>query len=901
MTQDGLASAAWIDLRHVSQYLRPLLAEELVRERTCHVRGVRQRRKVYDLTDKGQHAAYRLRDRVRAETVRVRDTQGEREESFAKVLESAGAGVALLEVARRLTKEGRIDLASLGATHGPARVEMIEEAPRLNRFVGRKAELEAITAETGGPRIFVVRGVAGIGKSSMAAKACELLHGRRNLFWHTVRAWDTSVSVLSALGRFLASLDLPGLRAVVGRGDTGQAAEVLRHDLPGTEALLVFDDAQEANAEVLALFRFLKDAIAAAPDTRVLVLTRHALSFYDRRDVSLTGLVREIDLAGLTSEDIASFLSPDLDVEVGKLGRRLGGHPLFLQLIQSTPRAPLHEGALRNMHRFLEEEVYVGLSEPERRALKTAALYRVPVPWFSLLSDPSVTRDVVLALTHRSLLRFVGSESVEVHDSVRSFLLGILSPSETVALGLFAAHQLRELASRAHDSGDSTACIDYLSNALQLHEKDVDRNGLFEALGDENERIGDFPATLMAYKEAMQVSQDPAVQARLHRKTAAALEARGEVAGASQELDAARRLLGENVTVERGWVDLIQSRVASRQEDTERAQAVGQSALDVFETFHDTPAIVRTLYELGYVELDAHPADLRAAERYLLRGLEVAQGLGDRALVAKLHTGLANLYAGRLGDVDRGLQHIAAVEADPEVLQDLQVRRSLRMLQGWFELDIRADFPAAERAFAEAADLARKLYYAPSVSFTQYGIALSHYYQGRVDEARREFEAYGQDILALGFPAFAVEGFLLVVECDLRRGDLADFRRVTAGLAQPAFAEGRRARPVRLKVLEGVERLLDRDEDGARGAFEAALRLAGSGDVIEEALLLHIVHLYCGIALRVCGKGEEGEEHLGEARGFLERYHLRARLSILPDVERELTETLARATKRAPG
>ena len=897
MTQEGVASAVWVELRHLSQYLRPLLAEELVRERTVHVKGVRQRRKVYDLTEAGQHAAYRLRDRVKAETVEVVEAQGARPETLGNVLESLKGAVPLLDLVRRSMRDGKINLGTVGPASASPLVEMIAEAPRLDRFVGRKAELGEITAEEGGPRIFVIRGVAGIGKSSVAAKACELLRGKCNLFWHTLRPWDTRVSVLAALGTFLASAGQPGLHAALGRGEVDRAGEILREDLSGARILLVFDDAQEAAPEVVALFRLLKEGISGAPNARALILTRRALAFYDRRDVSLTGLVRELDLAGLTTEDIAAFLSPDFDVAVGKLGQRLGGHPLFLQLVRSTPRAPIHGGALRNMHRFLEEEVYTGLSEAERKALKTAAMYRVPVPWHALLSEPSVTHDVVLSLTNRSLLCAVGPDAIAVHDTIRGFFTDILSPSEADALGPFAAGQLRELASRAHASGDFVACIAFLSNAMQLPlDKDA-RVALLEALGDENERMGDFPATLTAYKEALHASVAADVQARLRRKIAAALVARGEMSSAQRELEAARRILGENVTVERGWLDLVQSRVASAREDSNRASEAAQSALDVFETFGEKSAIVQTLYDLGYIEMESHPANLRAAEDYFQKGLEVAQGLSDRALVAKLHTALANLYAGSLGDVDRGLEHIAAVEADPEVLQDPQVRRSFRMLQAWFQLDIRADFPAAERAFEEAADLSRRLHFAPSLAFTEYGFALSHYYQGRVQEASREFEAYGEQILALGFPAFAVEALLLAGECDLRLGDLDGYLRIADRIARPDIAEGRKARPVRMKVLEAIDRLLKDETEAAADSFASALRLSGSGDVIEEALLLHIVHFYWGIALRVWGRRSEGDEHLRESREFLERHHLKARLSILPDAEHELAEALARGLR----
>ena len=49
MAQDRIASRAGIDLRHFSQYVRPLVREGTIRERLAHVEGQDQRRKVYEL------------------------------------------------------------------------------------------------------------------------------------------------------------------------------------------------------------------------------------------------------------------------------------------------------------------------------------------------------------------------------------------------------------------------------------------------------------------------------------------------------------------------------------------------------------------------------------------------------------------------------------------------------------------------------------------------------------------------------------------------------------------------------------------------------------------------------------------------------------------------------------
>ena len=96
MTQEGISEAAGIDLRHFTQYVRPLVEEGLVRERMAHVRGMRQRRKVYDLTDAGKMQAVRLRDKLKSETLRIRDGEGVREESVSQVLKEVAGKASIL-------------------------------------------------------------------------------------------------------------------------------------------------------------------------------------------------------------------------------------------------------------------------------------------------------------------------------------------------------------------------------------------------------------------------------------------------------------------------------------------------------------------------------------------------------------------------------------------------------------------------------------------------------------------------------------------------------------------------------------------------------------------------------------------------------------------------------------
>ncbi len=899
MTQEGLASAAWIELRHLGQYVRPLVREELIRERTCHVQGIRQRRRVYDLTEAGQHAAYRLRDRVKAEPVRVRDAEGIREEPVAKVLESASGKVSLLEVVHRAAGSTPIDLdALLVATPAPF-TECLSEAPHLDRFVGRKEELDALVAEDG-PRIVVVRGVAGIGKSSVAARACEILHGRRNLFWHTLRPWDTRISVLASLGEFLSSLGKPGLRAVVTRGEASEAADVLREDLPGTCAFLVFDDAHEAAEEVQFFFRLLKEAVVEAPDVRAVLLSRRALAFYDRRDVALRGLVQEIELGGLPAQDIAAFLAPDLDVAVGNLGLQLGGHPLFLQLVRSAGAVSPPQHAVRDMRRFLEEEVYAALPDPERRTLKLASLYRVPVPESALLPDAEGSHDVILSLVNRSLLRSVG-EALEAHDSVRAVFADLLAPSERERLGGFAAHQLLTLASRSLEAGDFVAAVGYLSNALFLVPEPQARGNLYEALGDAHEGLGDLPSALTAYKEAMTQVRDSEARARLHRKSAAALRTRGDADAAAGEVEKGLALLGDRLCAERGWLDLVQCTVSNWQERWDDAYDRGNDALRTFRAFRDRRGEGWALYQLGFLDIEAARGDPARGERLLAEALDLSQALNDVELMARAHTGLAYLYAYRMGRVDAALEHLAAIEALPGTFRDPHARRSLLMLKGWLHLELLGDCDAAEGHFQEAAALGRKIHDPAAILSARTGLASCAYCRGHVEEARRRFERSLEELIPSPMSVTVLEDIWMAAECSLRLGDVPGFHKLAALLDDPRVAESLEARPLHGGVLRGVECLLLGDRDGWRQSFRGAFEAADRGSSAPDPAHLALAHAMYGITLRAVGEEAEATDHLEQAREIRKAYHLVGREHVAPVAEAELAHCLVRNVKPGSG
>lgn len=902
-TQEGLARGAGIDLRHLIQFVRPLVVQGLVRERTAHVTGRRQRMKVYDLTQPGRAAAIRLRERVKSEVVRVRDGNTVHEDSLDRALHGIGAGASLLEAVRQVQEAGILDVEVARRPPESNYVEQLWDAPRIGTFVGRQEELSEILHEDAGARVYVIRGVAGIGKSVFAAKACDLLRGRRNLFWHRIRPWESEQALLASLSRFLESIDRPGLASVLKRGQLGMVAEVLRQDLPDTHAVLVFDDAHEASQEALGFFRMLTEAVASAVDIRILVLSRRALPFYDVRDVTMRGIVREIELRGLKSSEAAALLAVgEESANLAGLGRRLAGHPLFLDLVRSH-RYDI-PAAVKDVERFIEEAIYRGLSVAEKTTMKVASLYQVPVPRKTLLSIPGASYEALASLRDRSLIRFVGRDRYEVHDTIRDFFTSVLTPAESVEFGALAVRELRALAAEGYATGEFASSTDYLSNALRLSRDVGERAEIQEALGDAQGRTGDLPAALVWYKDAVRVSPNAESSARLHRKLAAVLHGLGETLSASAEVAAAAESLREEDRRERGWLELVQARMSDSADDWASGRAHAEAALELFRSCGDTRGQAEALVELAIVHINSPSGDPSSANACLEEAVRLAAPIGDPSLAANAHVQLANLYAYRLGDADRAMDHLAAIEALPGALVDVRSRLSLLMLEGWLNLDLRADFQRARANFDEALALSRKLHDPVTVALARHGGAMAAYHAGDCVAAQAQLDVAASELLALGYAGLSAEAEYSAAEISLILGDHRAFRRRRGRMKEPDHAHGLEVRPVLALVLHGFDCIREGDRDGVHAAFQEAIRLAEREASPQERPMISSAHDAYGVALAAMGELREAREQERLAVESAERFGLKgrlvARIGLIPPMRDSLRAMFAASQSPVP-
>jgi len=126
LTQELISFGTGIQRKHLSQYLRDLLQEDLVTERKAHIQGMKQRMNGYYLTATGYMKARELKGRVENLVVPVKMDGRVSQKRVADIDDLTSAHITLCDIIREAISEGTLDMVSLEGLERKKR-EAIEE------------------------------------------------------------------------------------------------------------------------------------------------------------------------------------------------------------------------------------------------------------------------------------------------------------------------------------------------------------------------------------------------------------------------------------------------------------------------------------------------------------------------------------------------------------------------------------------------------------------------------------------------------------------------------------------------------------------------------------------------------------------------------------------------------
>jgi tetratricopeptide (TPR) repeat protein/DNA-binding PadR family transcriptional regulator len=401
VTQDGISQACSISRAHAAIELKKLKASGIVDETLKHVRKGKARRKVYFLTTNGKSKAADVLQYVR-------------DNSIIPMVDPAKVSPESISRSKTIRRSSPL--------------------PTVRDFFGRGKELEDVNQALASPtlKVLSIRGIAGIGKTTLVAKAVSGLSGQR-VFWYSAKPWDVPRTLADALGRFFAENGSRKLSTYLASGkfELGELSFLLNEELAENGYTLVLDDVDASDnlQEFLKMFRH------SSGSAKMIVTSEADPKLYDPSDMVAKKEVREIELEGLEKKAALELLrSRNIEGSVAdELIRVTHGHPLSLEMVtESSPT-----GAKYQVARFFEEKFYAGLPEEEKSLLQLASVFQQP------FSTDAIPRELRQA-RRGSMLREVAPGRFEIHASLRDFVYSSMTKDERAKWHSIAAdHYLK--------------------------------------------------------------------------------------------------------------------------------------------------------------------------------------------------------------------------------------------------------------------------------------------------------------------------------------------------------------------------------------------------------------------------------------------------------------------------
>ncbi len=588
--------------------------------------------------------------------------------------------------------------------------------PVITGFVGRARELAYFTAKLAAEHYVVVTGMAGVGKTALAAMLAQQVTAPDKIFWHSFHKDEDASTVVWKLAGFLAWQGQDEVwrqlqSALQGNGQPPQLElllDYLSEQLVQQDYVLCLDDCQFI-ADDPTLVHFLERSLPRLSDSRLRII------FTSRTTLTFVPVVESSVLNGLSLVDTKALVAQHLPAQdaqsVAILHTNTEGNAQFLTLAINALQRTRHPARLLeclaevdNIERYLLAEVDAGLNSSERTVMGAAAVllgYPVSRSTLEKVVNEGSIRRTVRTLSDRHLLIVSGDEPDQTysqHAIVRAFYYDTLAPGNRSQMHQRAgdyyleAGGYLEAALHWHSAGHAPAAVTVLyehfraivnagnSKALydlqkKFHKHEMDETTwarLKLLAGRAASLVADVPTALAELGEALQTN-DTYDRAQVLYYRARLLEkinyAEAFIAyDLSHQLLAAvatearyRELLAD-IYIAKAWLYIQESQDLVQAEDhLGKAQAViGSTDFRRLATLYNAWSGLRDRQQEHTATLD-----------YLQRAWGSAQTLQDHELMIKIAHNLGQAYVA-LDQVETGLGYLQQARSQAAEIGDRQ-------------------------------------------------------------------------------------------------------------------------------------------------------------------------------------------------------------------------------------
>ncbi len=686
LSQMGIANAVSIARSNVPRAIAGLKDQGLLIERQAHVKGVSRKRKAYFLTEPGMNLADDTWKRLRDFPIRAILEGGN---IVATTLGNANQELPFsmrpVDLIRYLDDNGILDTRLLSkelverdlSKHVEKQlVTALGDLPRLRHFYGREKELDnMVNLLDARATTLLIPGIAGIGKTTIASKLIERFMHRRNLLYHRCQDWEGSRSFFDSVADWLANIGDPTFAdylAATPVPKPSEAARLLVDALEGTAALIVIDDFHKIADSILhKTFQAMSLALLGSEEQIGLVIfSRSFKPVVPTKDAEgrIASLVLPLD--GLDSEAGRNLLSSFETLEdeqwlhIHGLSR---GHPLVLELINRGASAGAFHETLEN---YVSVEIFSKLSARQKQVLTCLAIFREPVK-LEALAAQGLDTDELDSLVEQGLARDVDTETYDLHDLIREFLLRSLDEETRKEVHNKCCEWYRSLKATPDVSIELifhlTKC-DYGEEAADLvvdQGREIVSQGHMELLG----LIESIP----------EQNLNNNIKTKLY-------QLRGEVLVLLGRFVEAKEILQQtNTFAEASGLTIVEAEVLSaladialKQGQSDDALSMHRDALEKFIELDDAKGAARSYNNMGYL-LRRRNDKSKALEAYgevekILSQSDSNELLGSQLILARAFL--------ELDEIDRARDHALAAFEKTDGIDDVQLHARAQAVLG---------------------------------------------------------------------------------------------------------------------------------------------------------------------------------------------------------------------------
>ena len=318
--------------------------------------------------------------------------------------------------------------------------EIFGNMPKAPDLYGRADDLTEIIDRISNSSVLIC-GLPGIGKTTIISSLCEHLSEQEKVVRWANASDFTDIYDLCSQWQISGSLpqDITALESMIIENCNNQ--------------FLVIDDVHQISNRHSAGIDELCQRLNGLDSLKLILIGREPITIFS--------YLEKIEILPLEQQFGAKILGEELSLDARmSISKRLGGHPLALQLYQPESELPEQSTDVQN---YVEKTVLSNLNKKEKASLNLLSLEPIPIE-----SNNSLVSEMIGVFDDQALLRWSSNNSkVELHHLIRNVRRSFIEQSEQIKM----------------------------HNSLAEHWKSVDRNDdedlilLYHQIAGSNENI----------------------------------------------------------------------------------------------------------------------------------------------------------------------------------------------------------------------------------------------------------------------------------------------------------------------------------------------------------------------------------------------------------------------------